>query len=678
MSDGTNSGLSFRSEAGEATLLFVMPHSADTAYVWCPAAKLPSIAAIAANGQPCEVLARRKLIQPGNTLEILLVRSRELQDGALCELHFDKNERSPLATVARLARWDSPHTRRVLRIVADRFNVDQDPPRTLERYLAFISLWQIPGRVQALLPEGVVFEAEIASEGSLNAYVMTMQGVRRITLTPLSAGPGRRLFWLPGYHPQQFYLEADAELTRVVLDNTGNPYRPASENDLGLVESLHGLNVCSEAATAWVRKLCPRQAELRIDDTAYRILGSGDLPSGRTVIFIEVSGRAYAHVEFRLHSFGVEESAQINVTARETDGSPNDRPCTQILVEAPDMRQTGAYRLSWVHDGEPQYLWVRGSEIAERPMQALVRDFAPLAFLDTDLFGNVFHPIATASSRSAEAALVHREEFGGRSRDACAELLILADGDVEAVHRTLIALSLSSRETAFDVHICFFDRSLIALLTSKAKQWSALYGLRLTVNCFNAWVPESFLVRFNFGAPLPRVICRAGFIPCRVDWLECTLKDLELSCGILLGSASSRTDSRAREISRTALRKLIGEVESGTNYGITSAALLPHLGSIDPEVQFHGFESYVLALALSLSEGEKVRSSQGLRMSDSAGRPETETFEARLDRYSLQELCRRWAPVKARQTKGANPLSPEKAASRNHTQRLGNEQPHLS
>jgi len=129
------------SNAPGASALFVIPHSANEAFVWCPLADGGSIEDVQIGGASAPVLDRKKLFRPGSSLEVLFIQAAQLRDGIECDLHVSlpSGELQAAKAVAQLARWDNVDTVRVLTLIANRFDGTVAAP-VLERYLAFISV----------------------------------------------------------------------------------------------------------------------------------------------------------------------------------------------------------------------------------------------------------------------------------------------------------------------------------------------------------------------------------------------------------------------------------------------------------------------------------------------------------------------------------------------------------
>src|SRR5918997_1072033 len=107
----------------EALSLFVIPHSAHLAYVWCPLPNNAVVTEVRTARGLASILERRKLFQPGHSFEVLLIDSPDLRDGISCDLSVTTkaNGTQTLVAQARLARWDEANTRPVLKFGAKRF-----------------------------------------------------------------------------------------------------------------------------------------------------------------------------------------------------------------------------------------------------------------------------------------------------------------------------------------------------------------------------------------------------------------------------------------------------------------------------------------------------------------------------------------------------------------------------
>ena len=348
------------SQEPEALPLFVIPWSGSAAFVWCSQLENAAIAGVQAAGVAMAVVERKKLIRPGQNLEVLLVDGMNLRDGSECELHVTSKEGqgAVVRAVTRLARWDNVETRRALGLVASRFTQASGPAPVLERYLAFISAWQAPGRLVTAFPEGCILELHAEHDGSpVSAYAVTAQGLRRVAGQMLRQGDGRLVLWLDGEAESPLYLELSDSLVRLQLDEKSS--RPAfsttdtGANGIELVESLHAaVENPSPELRAWAASLCRQHAVVSSEAARVEVVRAVRLPSRDVAVFLRIADAAVGAKDLRLEAFGAKEPLAIDIVVREVDGE-GPKWQQQLIVKAsapqPDL---SCVKLSWNYAGQ--------------------------------------------------------------------------------------------------------------------------------------------------------------------------------------------------------------------------------------------------------------------------------------------------------------------------------------
>ena len=373
------------SQEPEALPLFVIPWSGSAAFVWCSQLENAAIAGVQAAGVAMAVVERKKLIRPGQNLEVLLVDGMNLRDGSECELHVTSKEGqgAVVRAVTRLARWDNVETRRALGLVASRFTQASGPAPVLERYLAFISAWQAPGRLVTAFPEGYLLELHAEHDGSpVSAYAVTAHGLRRVAGKMLRQGDGKLVLWLDGEAESPLYLELSDSLVRLQLDEKSS--RPAfsttdtGANGIALVEALHAaVENPSPELRAWAASLCRQHAVVSSDAAGVEVIRAVRLPSRDIAVFLRVADAIVGAKDLRLEAFGAKEPLAIDIVAREVDGE-GPKWQQQVIVKAsapqPDM---GCVKLSWTYAEQSHAVWIREVDAADPRNAALAREFAP-------------------------------------------------------------------------------------------------------------------------------------------------------------------------------------------------------------------------------------------------------------------------------------------------------------
>ncbi|WP_157961281.1 hypothetical protein [Microvirga flavescens] len=609
---------------------------------------MPSVASLSVDGRSFDVLERKKLFQPGNTIEVLLVEGRGLRDGAVCDVAFHAPaDETGLANVpVRLAEWDHPNTRRVLKFIAGRFIREDDPPRVLERYLSFISAWQAPSRIIANFPEGLIVEVDTPDGDDVrDGYVVSMQGLLNASPVFLCSHSGRCRFWLPEMHPAHIYLDIGGNLVRTVLSApqevpaTGARLQSSADDPLFL-DALDRLGMGASPSFAELAGgLCRKTAELVSGDDVHRVRGCVRLPNDGIAFFVDLPGPVLSDPQFEIRAFGNEGHADIAVTACETESLGDGATRTQFIIEATDLILNGCYHLSWNHSGERYSAWVRETEATERSAENLAREFYPVTFVDQGLFTRVLHPIAAAPVVPAIASLVHKAEFG-ESIEPQVEILVFAQRDIEALHRTMIGLSLTLGNVTCEITICCFDRSLVAPLTEHARSWATLFGISLRLACFGSGVSEALAAQYSFGRQLPRVLCRAGTVPRQSGWLSSALvRARKGRTGLLLGWSASQDVNEAETVEQLFEKFHPLQMEGIDHFALGAALVTTRLdAAIAEAIKVFTLEAYILALALRADgQGEVVFSTE-MGFGNCGSEDQHDRFEEIVDLYGLQKL----------------------------------------
>ena len=643
------------SQEPEALPLFVIPWSGSAAFVWCSQLENAAIAGVQAAGVAMAVVERKKLIRPGQNLEVLLVDGMNLRDGSECELHVTSKEGqgAVVRAVTRLARWDNVETRRALGLVASRFTQASGPAPVLERYLAFISAWQAPGRLVTAFPEGCILELHAEHDGSpVSAYAVTAQGLRRVAGQMLRQGDGRLVLWLDGEAESPLYLELSDALVRLQLDEKSS--RPAfsttdtGANGIELVESLHAaVENPSPELRAWAASLCRQHAVVSSEAAGVEVVRAVRLPSREVAVFLRIADAAVGAKDLRLEAFGAKEPLAIDIVVREVDGE-GPKWQQQLIVKAsapqPDL---SCVKLSWNYAGQSHAAWIREVDAAEPRNAALARDFAPLAWVSPATLPTVLHPLATASGGAAPGLLQHLE-LGSEPEQVSADVVVFVRQDLEALHRTVLALSLTSRDRPFAVHLCLFDARLWPALEAKAQVWSRTYGLPLRLSCYSTRTTEAQVAQQAAASARPQVFCRAGVVPRRGDSLARVLSTLQGKTSTLLVEGTADHGMPRHDASSAPLLADAAQVDLPARIAV-GALSSDHQPKADGMPQFYTLEGFLLAQAIAGQSGEgelPVERDGDFVSSGTSDRPDD--FETKLDRLSLQILRKSSSSAKRR------------------------------
>jgi hypothetical protein len=634
----------------EALSLLVIPHSAQLAYVWCPLSNNAIVTKVQTPVGVASILERRKLFQPGRSFEVLLIESSDLRDGISCDLSVTSTAdgTQTLAVQARLARWDEADTRRVLKFIAKRFDTHGEPPHTLARYLDLISAWQAPGRIIETFAAGQIVEIDVACEdGDLDAYAVTPHGLRGIASKPLLFSSQTCTLWLGDETPRVLYLDVSGELIRSTLQSakpqaqTGSGAH-ASIDSPTLIDALHEVAVTGSAALyQWAAKRCQSRVRVRADDVTFEVLGAVRLPADELAVFVGIKGLVTDLGDFHLQSFGALDAAEVTVFSRDTDVHADDAWQTQIVIKAALMvPEARCHRLTWAYRDETFSVWIRETECSHPVAYELGRDFLPVANVHAEVFPTILHPLATSAGLSAPG-LLQKISFGPSCDSAQADIFVFAGPDLEALHRTVLSLSLTSRETRCAIHICLFDLGPMNQLVPRIEQWTELYDLSLHIRCYSSRTAEAQVAEQELKGGKTRVFCRAGVVPRRADWLAVVLETLENKPEAILVGTCNTVGSGPKATRRASHphHQWVNEADNGIGDSIFVAAVTAGLHSV-PEAssRFFVLESFLTGLAIHAADtGMPISTVMESLLVPSGAHYAPDPFQAKLDAYSLQE-----------------------------------------
>lgn len=639
------------SQETEASPFFVIPHSAHLAYVWCQLHGGAVLDEIYVAATAVAVLDRKKLFRPGQSLEVLLIEAPDLRDGVGCELHLilKAGQRQTLDVQARLARWDDPDTSRVLKLIAKRFSVDGEPPHTLERYLAFTSAWQAPGECIETFPEGRLAQIHLdCAEPEIDAYALTTRGLASVAVKVLLARRGSCVIWLDGGLPGNLYFDLGGDLVRVSLQEgkTSSPSLVASwtpAERMALIEALHaGVKRVSDRLHQWVATLCEPQAVLTADDISVDVVGAISLPSKELAIFLGVKGIVADLDGLELETFGEPNESHLEVFSCDTEPAAQDGWQSQfILTTTCAASALTCHRLSWTLNGRRSTVWLRETLGGHARAYMIARDFMTVANVHADVFASVLHPVATMGAVVSPPRLTRRMDFGSYEDDACADVIVFADADLEALHRTIVGLSLTSRIQPFNVHICVFDHGTMAKLIERAPKGADRYALPLRLSCYGSRTTEAEVTRHLIEGDRPSVFVRAGAVPRRSDWLTLVLEKLQKTRNsFLIGKSGTIEPGQSASLPISSLDEILTEGREGeVAPGLLAFAAAP--GSVfkmEQTPRLFTMEAFLLHLSVEAlaSPSCDIFAASELAFAQTGTRDNADLVQAKLDHYSLR------------------------------------------
>jgi hypothetical protein len=471
---------------------------------------------------------------------------------------------------------------------------------------------------------------------------VTGGGLQRVTLQRLLERDGRTILWLTDTEIQYLYLELSGSLVRVNLGDPDLSPRAADERDHAtddphLIEALHDLvKQGSAEIIAWAAQQCPPRAVIRHEDAIIDVIRAVRLPSDEVALFVGIKGEPDTLDAMHLAPFGEPEIADLAIARCETD-DPSGEWQQQIIVRATVPEQAaGCCRLTFTDGEQTQSVWIRETSSRGTDQFSLARDFMPVAAVRAEIFLDVLQPLATALVRESAPGLVSVHDFGAEG-EAQANLYVFAGADLEALHRTILGLSLTSRDVAMRVHVCVFDRTLLDQVVSAAQHWSEIYKLTLQVRCYSARSSEAQVVRDAWPTTRPSIYCRAGAVPHRTDWLTSTLQRLEAEqASFLLGAPGDPTLAyQDPSFWLNLLPNPSGDAMRSPVSALGAAAIAPNIALQPGLPRLFTLEAFVLAQASE--RGPITTLTEDLCFVSSGTMSQGDEFSRKLDLFSLQK-----------------------------------------
>jgi hypothetical protein len=480
--------------------------------------------------------------------------------------------------------------------------------------------------------------------------------LQRVAGQVFHRGDGRLVLWLDGEAGSPLYLELTDTLVRLHLNE--RPSRHAlsvadsAGNGMHLVEALHaGLEQPSPELRAWAASLCRQNAAMRSEAAGVDVIRAVRLPSRDVAIFLRIADAIVGAGDLHLETFGAKEPLAIDIIAREVDdASPMWQ---QVIVKAPAPEaDLGCVKLSWSDAGQSHAAWIREVDAADSRNAALARDFAPLAGVDPATLPTVLHPLATASGPAAPG-LLQRVDLGSEPEQVSADFVVFVQQDLEALHRTVLALSLTLRDRPFAIHLCLFDPRLWPALETKAQVWSRAYGLPLRLSCYSTRTTEAQVAQQAMASTRPQVFCRAGIVPRRCDGLARVLSTLQGKTATLLveGTADPTVPRHDVPMGLRLADVAQADLPAHIALAVLSSDNQPKAEGMP---QFYTLEGFLLAQAIASQSSEiVVEDAHGDDFVSSGTSDRPDDFGTKLDRLSLQMLRKSSSAAKRRPRKVA-------------------------
>ncbi len=625
----------------EALSLFLIPFSSDRAFLWCPETPSGTIDDILVPGEATVVRSRKKLFRPGGGIEVFLVEGSGLRDGASCELQVGSET---YARRARLARWNDPDTRAVIKLAAGHLANEDRPAPIFERYLSFISTWQAACSVLWEFSDGKIVEVDVPfTRTQVSAYGVTAQGIRRLTARSLSESTGRTIVWLAEPDIEHLYLEIADNLIRVNLSASPRQMQhsgglKSEAGSTALVDALHHVaRTPSNDIDRWAASLCPPQAILSHRDATLTVVRAARLPANDLCVFITIAGTPDVIGGITLTPFGSSDPTEAQIVRCDSD-DPTSEWQQQVILRAQGLDPSiGAFRIDCSIGGQAQSLWISETSSRQIDQATLARKFMSATAVRADWFESVIRPLAIAYEYQTEPGLLGIRNFGAEV-DAQADVYILAGSDVEAVHRTIIGLALTSRDALIKVSIVLTNRSLFDPIAAEAERWSQVYHLAIEIRCYAQRSTEAQVIRNTWPTARPGIYCRAGVVPLHANWLgQVEHQFASLRATMLIGYMAGCGRPLDTAPGPTDLFQALGQPKAALSpYTFAAAAIAPDRPLATGLPRLFSLEAFLAAQAAQ----ERSASSMALGFVSSGTMSHADEFERRLDRSSLQKIAK--------------------------------------
>lgn len=625
----------------EALSLFLIPYSSDSAFLWCPETASGAISDIFVPGERTTVRARKKLFRPGGGIEVFLVQGSGLRDGATCELQIGSEIHTRRA---RLARWNDPDARAVMKLAAGHLANEGRPSPILARYLAFVSAWQAAGCVLRAFSDGQIVEIDApCSRAQVSAYGVTAHGLNRLTVHVLLERDGKTILWLAEPDVEYLYLEFDDNLIRVNLDASSRrvPSRKTAsvaEDGATLVEALYQtVRSPSGEVHAWAAEQCLPQVVFHHRNAVLTVVKAVRLPSSDLCIFLKIAGSPEIIREITVTPFGSSDAVEAEIVRCDSDDSTSDWQ-QQIIVKATDIDPSvRAYRIDCLVAGEAQSLWVCETNSRQVDQASLAREFMSVTSVKPEWFESVIAPLATAYEHQPELGLVGVRSFGA-AIDARADVYVFADSDIEALHRTVLGLAVTSRDAPARVCIVLANHSVFDQISAAAKRWSQSYQLALEIRCYTARSSEAQVIRSTWPTARPGVYCRAGTVPQHPNWLGQTIHQFASVPATMLVGYMMEGGSVLDTVPGPAdLFRDFGQPDATrVPYTFAAAAIAPNRPLATGLPRLFSLEAFLTAQAAQ----NRAATSMDLCFMPSGTMSHANEFDCRLDRSSLQKTAK--------------------------------------
>ena len=500
-------------------------------------------------GQVREIF-RQRMIRRESILWILYLDTEGMRVGAEAQLSFVDAAEHVVKQTARfaLAVWG----RRIgipLRQIVTRLESTPDfapDHHSLIRFLALASDWGI--RCETIVEDDGFYLASasavfpdypsscrpclVARDGRLSCSI----GVRSL------ASPGRSLFIIRGEPGDVVFFEVGDRLIQLECEHAPRlPPKSATTwlCNLGAENAIIVARALEEAARAGFAA-APNRLLIAagLDRDA-----SVELPSGRlditACVRCEVSlillGRISSHrpADLRLLAYLSGRPAIEIDWRRLSHVDKRDLGADQqgasgslrfvALIELDGRATASAIRIEAVARGWHRDSWLRLASPSEADIEALAKAWRPLGLVDDDFLRSLLAPLRRETGHNAElSGAVVFGAHAARMRSNTGtkvSIIIVSDGESEALHRTLVAVLLTAGSTDAEISVLLTAPERSEAVAGKLGEWAALYDFRVEMKTCIGGEMQAILMAAHACMHESIVVIRAGDVPPGPRWL---------------------------------------------------------------------------------------------------------------------------------------------------------------
>jgi hypothetical protein len=564
-------------------------------------------------GSSVDIVSRYRLIAPRRELQVLLVRTGTLRDGGSCRVdtgkHLEEDPDAAFDVVVQLASAQQSHTIPVLRFIVS--NVLPDLPRSdsnpIERFFSLMSSWRLTCTIAAAIDGFRIAEVPLPADilgQEISCFAVAGHKISLEHYTAVSAENGSVIL-LPEPYPEKIYVQI--------------------RNDLVQLEFGKGPRSDEVAAARWIQNLAPpegdqilsgfEQSGAESPDEFSRFAASAAAPLPRTLrldgeseiqliecvqtdeaiyLFADIVGekqiRAIALKGFRGSEEPLDFTSYQRWVSSDTSNTRSRDGRIRIVAFAKCKNEgQQAYRAFIRTDLRVTECWLKARRAESVEFHEFLGQFWPSAALDHEFMSAVAGPIARARAVKLRASsAISRIDIGGAGEAAVAgiEVQILSDGDVERLHRSLLAFAMAPLPVAF-FRILLTRPEASEEVLRAVSWWADKHALSARIEIFPRDIPESVCVRAldSFGNRSAVLAVRAGAVPPRSDWHESIQSDIlnaQFAAVGLLGVEYGQANGKKGELAATRMLQAFRNSELGV-FAVPGAALA-RAELIDPEL----------------------------------------------------------------------------------------------